>query len=125
MRGVIRITLAALCIAASTAAASAEDAVTPANPPSQVNLQVGDVEYRLPFDLPTRESIVRAMPALEPNETIQKIECELISFERGAARHFPHAGMASLYNADYRCTMHTDQRTLVVYMNYDRLVLAE
>jgi hypothetical protein len=114
----------ALGIALITSLGVADEADS-GRPPVPDRFRFDGVTYLLPVEFPSRDDILRALPPGSPEEIIEDIQCKLLSYDQASPRLFPHAGFCSILSTRYECTVQTDQRTAVFWMDHDYLVKVE
>jgi RNA polymerase sigma factor (sigma-70 family) len=81
------------------------------------------VEYKQPFDLPSSEEVLNALPKGQPLPRNPRIKCELVSYRLGTPRFFPNVGQAQLSTAHFRCRVKSDyDNEVIVFIDKQQLI---
>jgi hypothetical protein len=78
--------------------------------PAGAAIKTRDVSYTFPFDLPSRDEILRALPAKDRPKNA-RIQCELLVYQLNAPRFYPLVGPARLAQAHFKCTASADGKS--------------
>jgi hypothetical protein len=92
---------------------------------SSIVVSNGSISLPLPFDLPTRDEILTALPKSELDREGARIACELEAYKVEKPRFYPLVGMARLAHTEFKCTVHSGQRKEAVTLRRDRLIRSE
>jgi hypothetical protein len=103
--------LLALCAAAPAAARTDL-------PP--MDRDFGEVVVQYPADWPSDAEVLRALPKAPARNNVT-IVCELQSSRVGDVRFYPAVGKARLVESHFKCTVYSDQKAEVVYIDASSL----
>jgi RNA polymerase sigma factor (sigma-70 family) len=82
-----------------------------------------NVEYKQPYDLPTGEEVLNALPKGQSLPQNSGIKCELVSYRLEAPKFFPNVGQAQLSTAHFKCTVKSDKADeAVVFIDKTKLI---
>ena len=82
--------------------------------------EVGEVVVQYPSDWPSDADVLRALPKAPARNNLMVL-CELQSSRVGDVRFYPAVGKARLVESHFKCTVYSDQKAEVVYIDASRL----
>lgn len=76
----------------------------------------------LPFKFPSRDEVLQAMPTRFACADRGLVQCELLNYQVSPARYYPLVGQASVGSAHFRCTVTSDGKEHVLYLDRSHLI---
>jgi RNA polymerase sigma factor (sigma-70 family) len=84
------------------------------------------MKFKLAFDPPSREEVLKALPKGQAIPRSPSIECELVSYGLEPPRVYSKVGQAQLSTARFKCTVAIGQdKVVVVYIDKTHLIPTE
>jgi hypothetical protein len=84
-------------------------------------IRSGDVACSIPFILPSREDILKKLP-VKARTMNARGQCELILYRVNEPRFYPVVGQARLVEVRFKCTVTTDRKREVIYIDRDQVI---